>query len=897
MNVRRLASLASLCLAAACASDRAPKAPGGAAPGAAAGAGGAARPPALRLGRAARPERYAARVSITPGEREFEGAVDIDLVLAEATPLLWLNGTGLKVREARFEAGGASIKARAVEGGEDFVGFEPERPLGPGKARLHVEYRGGVSLQSDEGLFAQKEGERWYAMTQFEATFARRVFPCFDEPGFKTPWQLTLDVPAGDAAFSNTPQVAERVEKAGRKTVVFAPTKPLPSYLVAFAAGPFDAVEAGRAGQNKVAVRVIVPAGRGAQAKWAGAVSGQLLERLEGYFGSAYPYEKLDILTIPLTSSFAAMEHPGLVTFAQNVLLAKPEDESVQFQREYAYVAAHEFAHQWFGNLVTAAWWDDVWLNESFATWMEGKIIGGWRPEWSRGVDVIGYRSRALEADVLASARKIRQPIESPDDIANAFDGITYEKGSTVLAMFERSLGEDVFRQGVRAFLAKHAWGNATAADFVGALGAAAGRDLGPAFAGFLDQTGAPLVSVELSCGGAPAARLRQERYAPVGSPGGAAQLWQVPVCMRYGAGAGEARACATLAGAEAEVPLDRAAGCPAWLWPNEAGVGYYRVRPSNDLLARALSEGGKRLSLPELVAALDDVEALFLGGKVTAAEAFGPLPAFRGERRREALEAMADLARLPDRNLLPESSRPNYQRFVRQAFGARQKALGWSPAPGEGDDERLLRPMLGQLLGVQGGDPEVRAGATALVRRWLADPKAAGPGVIGAALRVAALGGDRALFEQLREAAKRSGDRRDRTRLLAALGDFRDPALYRQALELLRGDAFDARELQPILFSPGSREAREIAYEFVKQNFDLLAAKLPPPVVAALPFVATPLCDGGRRDEARTFFAGRSTKFPGGPRQLEQALEAMQLCAAYVGAQREGAVAFFKAY
>ncbi|HEU4409520.1 MAG TPA: M1 family metallopeptidase [Polyangiaceae bacterium] len=898
MNVRRWAVSAGVCLAAAaCASDRASAPRAGASAPAAGGAAEAPKPPALRLGRSVRPERYAARVSLTPGEREFEGSIDIDLALDEATSVLWLNGTGLTVREAHFEAGGAPVPARAVDGGGEFLGFRPERPIAAGKARLHVEYRGGVSFQGDEGLFTQKEGERWYAMTQFEATYARRVFPCFDEPSFKVPWQLTLEVPEGDAAYANTPQVSEGPARPGRKAVAFAPTKPLPSYLVAFAAGPYDAVEAGRAGQNKVAVRILAPAGKRAQARWAAAVSGQLLERLEAYFGTPYPYEKLDVIAVPMPNSFTAMEHPGLVTFAQNALLAKPEDESVQFQREYSYVAAHEFAHQWFGNLVTAAWWDDVWLNESFATWMEGKIIGPFRPEWSRGVDVIGYRSQALASDVLTSARKVRQPIETSDDIANAFDGITYQKGATVLAMFERSLGEETFKKGVRAFLEKHAWGNATAADFVSALGRAAGRDLGPAFASFLDQTGAPLVSVELNCRGAPSARLRQERFLPVGSAGSAAQTWQVPVCLRYGAGAGEGRSCATLGGAEAEVPLDQGAGCPAWLWPNEAGVGYYRSRPGGELLGRLLRDGGKHLSLPELVAALDDVEALFKGGKLPAGEALAPLPSFKGERRREVTEAVADIVRLLGGPLLPDSSRPNYQRFVRQIFGARQKALGWASTKGEGDDERLLRPVLAELVGDQGGDPEVRAAAAGLVKRWLADPKAAEPGVIGAALRVAASGGDRALFEQLRGAAKRSADRRDRPRLLAALGEFRDPALYRQALELLRGDEFDPRELQPILFAPGSREGRELAYDFVKENFDVLAAKLPAPYVAALPFVASATCDGAREADARAFFASRSTKYPGGPRQLEQALEAMRLCAAYVGAQREGAVAFFKKY
>ena len=265
-------------------------------------------------------------------------------------------------------------------------------------------------------------------------------------------------------------------------------------------------------------------------------VTGTVLAQLEDWFGTAYPFEKLDSIAVPVFNA-GAMENPGLITYQQGILVTKPGEMTRDRQRRYAEIAAHELAHQWFGNLVTMQFWDDIWLNEAFATWMAGKVITRWKPEWGGEVDRVSSRSRVMGQDSLRSARMIRQPIETAGDIANAFDGITYNKGAAVLRMFERWIGEDTFRAGVRAYLAKHAWGNAAYADFVAAISAAAGRDVRPAFDSFVTQTGVPLVSFELDCtaGRPPVLRLGQRRYRPLGSSLPGDQLWQIPVCVRYG--------------------------------------------------------------------------------------------------------------------------------------------------------------------------------------------------------------------------------------------------------------------------------------------------------------------------------------------------------------------------
>ncbi|HEU4535737.1 MAG TPA: M1 family metallopeptidase, partial [Polyangiaceae bacterium] len=321
----------------------------------------APRPPSLRLPPTASPVRASATLTLVPAAETFEGEIDLDLTFNEASDLLWLNARDIEVREARLEAGGATVAARAVPGGDEFVGFAFARPAPKGPARLHVAYRGKVSGKNDRGVFREDEQGKAYLFSQFENIEARTAFPCFDEPGYKIPWKLTLRVAEGDAAFSNTPVEREEKVGGGFKALRFAETKPLPAYLVAFAVGPFEVVDGGKS-KRGTPVRVATPAGQRASAAYAAKTTASLLDQLESYFGIPYPYEKLDVVPIPRLSSFGAMENAGLVTIAADISLARAEEETLRFQRIYTDIMAHELAHQWFGDLVTMAWWDDLWL-------------------------------------------------------------------------------------------------------------------------------------------------------------------------------------------------------------------------------------------------------------------------------------------------------------------------------------------------------------------------------------------------------------------------------------------------------------------------------------------------------------------------------------------------------
>jgi alanyl aminopeptidase len=854
-----------------------------------------AEAPRFRLGDATRPTRYLLELTIVPDAPTFSGTMDIELELRTAASEIWLHAHELTIRESTLIAGNDRLSGRIMTGGKNLTGFAFGRPVQPGGARLHIKFEGKFNDKSSAGLFKIKEEGYWYVFTQFEPIDARSAFPCFDEPSFKAPWRLTLHVKGSHTALSNTPIISETPEPEGMKTVRFGETKPLPSYLIAMAVGPFELVGGGTAGKKHTPIRIITPRGKSAEAAYAKEITPHIVEELENYFGTPFPYEKLDSIAVPLFGE--AMENAGLVTFEQTSILAKPDEDSIQHRRGYASVAAHEFAHQWFGDLVTTAWWDDIWLNEAFASWMGDKIVDKMRPDWKVQVDEVSGRSRVMNHDSLVSARKIRQPIESNDDISNAFDGITYTKGETVIRAFENWIGPETFQKGIRLYLDRYSWGNATAHEFLAAISEAAGKDVEPAFSSFLNQAGAPLVTAALRCTDKPRLVLSQERALPLGSQGSSHQTWQIPVCVRFG-GDTDTRQCALMTSANFALPLER---CPNWMLANEGEIGYYRVRYQGDLLDRLLKENDNHLTLAERVGVLDDVEQLARMGKIPATDALALLPRFRQDPEREIVEALIEIAGLPEQ-IIPDSLRPNYARFIRQVFGDRAKELGWSPKPGESEDRRLLRRDLVPLVAIDGEDQALIEEATRLAQRWLGDRKAADPDLVGPLLRVAARLGDKELFQKFYAAAKQTQDLEDKERLVSALGGFQNPALANTAMNLVLTDDFDARISFGLLFGPaGNPKTRDLPFVFVQQHYDALRAKLPSSVseddAAFLPYVGGGYCDEEHRAEIEAFFKDRATHTTGGPRVLAQVLEQVHLCSARREAQQAGVVEFLRNY
>lgn len=892
--------------------------------------------PTLRLPKLAVPQRYALDLTLVPAEETFNGRIDIELNIVESTPVLWLNkGPEIMVLQASLlpgaassgppksaAAGGQELRARATSVGKDFLSLAFDRPLTPGPARLSISYRGKLPLHEGAGLYRERDGDDLYIFSDFEPLDARRAWPCFDEPSYKVPWQLTLHVRRDHVAVTNTPIESQKDEPGGFKQVVFRPTQPLPSYLLALAVGPFGIVDAGRAGQKGTPVRIITLRGNEAQGRYAAQVTPPILSLLEQYLGQPYAYEKLDQIAVP--GKRGAMENPGLVTYGQNFIQIKPDEETLVARRSFAKICAHELAHQWTGDLVTMAFWDDLWLNESFADFIMSKIIARFQPGWEEAIERTSARMGAMGADSLASARKIRQPIETSDDIVNAFDGITYAKGMAVLLMFENWMSEPVFQRGLARYLREHAHKNATAEDFISTLAAElrqaaaspppgtspeAARELSrraaelpAAMQSFIDQPGVPLVSLALSCdGGAARLAVSQERYLPLGADLGsgaanksatASPLYKVPLCVRYRvAGEQERRECQMLDQKSLQWTLPGATRCPEYVVANAGSTGYYRVRYQGELLARlqdqGLKAGSTLLSEAEKAALLGDLAALLRNGQITAEQALPWVGLAAQDPSRHVLGGAARLA-LTLRDIVTTEQRPRYERFLRTTFGERLRLIGLRARPTDDDNTRLLRTTLLNLVVGEGHDPELTAQVQKLVRGWLADRKSLEPESAHLLLGYAAVYGDRALWDALHQAARAERDHTERSRLIGALASFSDPELARAGMGLILKSEFPVSEAMPLFWGPLAYPAtRHLPLEYVKRNFDALVGRLPREAGAGLARAGGSLCTAAAHADVETFFSGRSTRYTGGPRVLRQTLERISNCEALARAQQ----------
>jgi cytosol alanyl aminopeptidase len=853
-------------------------------------------PPALRLPQTVRPQSYALTMHMSPTEERITGQVEVELKISEPTSVIWLHaGDNLNVLSAHL-SGAFPAKSMSIErGGEEMVGIAFSENLPAGAYKLNLSYDGKLPSREGRGAYRQEERGDWYIFTQFESISARRAFPCFDEPGFKAPFRVTLEVPKDQLAFANTPQTSEAPSQNGWKTVSFAPSKPLPSYLVAFAVGPFEIVDAGKAGEKQVPVRIIVPKGKSSEAAYAAKTTAEVVNRLEKYFGIPYPYEKVDHIAVPMKGG--AMENPGLITYGTGTILGKPEDKSIRLERGYLHIAAHELGHIWFGDFVTTAWWDDIWLNEAFATWISAKIVDQWHPEWDGSVSRVQAKNGVMGTDSLVNTRRIRQPIESKHDIFNAFDGITYQKGGAVITMFESFVGEEPFRKGVHEYLLAHAHGNATATDFLKEVGAHTGKAdiFATAFATFLDQPGVPIVSAELSCekNAAPKLVLSQQRYLPQGSSGSSDQSWKLPVCASYPGG----KSCMMMTTPSAELPLTDAKTCPAWVNPNAGSNGYYRVLYKGDLFSRLMKAPAKALSTHERLGVMGDALALVRSGGMQEGEVLALVPALVQEGDRHLVgQTIGLVGGLSDR-LVPEELQPNYRRLVNKLYAPRAKQLGWQPKAGEDDGTRLLRPG---LLGLVAKDEQnaLATEARKLTEAWLTDKKAIDHDLVGTVLGTAARGGDVALWDKLRAEAKKTQDRKERNQLLGAMSAFKDPKIVEKNLEVVMSDEFDPRESVTLLFGAASdSKTRQRAYDFAKTNFDRIVARMPPEWGASLTGVASGFCDAEHRADVEAFFKDKIARFNGGPRTLAQTLEGISLCQAQHSARQASVTAFLKKY
>jgi alanyl aminopeptidase len=835
-------------------------------------------------------------LELDPDRVDFRGQAEISLGLDGPRSDLWVSSRALAYRGGSLVQNGRTI-AVTVEP-DDVRGAARvvlAQTAAAGPAVLRLEFSGTVG-ETPQALFRERSSSGWGIYTELEPIDARRVFPCFDEPAFKIPWELTLVVPERLVAVSNTEAVEETPAGAGMKRVRFRPTRPLPSYLLALGVGDFDVVTppplpASGVRRTPLRVRGIAPRGRGADLAWALRSGGELLGHLEAWFGTPFPYEKLDHLAIPDTG--VAMENAGLITYPEASLLLG-QDSTEDDRQSLAITMAHEMAHQWFGDLVTMRFWDDTWLNESFAEFLETTAVRDWAPEREPDLDAAEDTLRAMKNDKLESARAIRMGVETEADLTGWDIAALYPKGAAVLSMFETLLGPVAFRDGVRRYIAAHRDGNATTEDLLAEL--SRDRDIRGAFRTFIDQPGLPRVHARLECGGeGPRVKLRQERALPVGSRADRSLRWEVPVCVRA---EGRSEASCTLLTDEQGTLALPGKRCPAWIHPNTRAAGYYLWTLPPPQMDALLTRGWPALRSAERLSAVNALLSAVTDGIVPAADGLARLGPMTRKVEPGATEQVLGLLHLVRERWVEGADLAAFEAMARARLRPLLSELGWATRPGETARLRVLRAKLIRTLAVDAADPEVLARAARLGRDWLGSdgalhPEALAPDLRDVAVVAAARTGDAALFEVMLERLRTVQDASVQHVLATGIGAFLDPALAARARQMeldgklrfgirieIASSQIAALELRPDHWAWGvahQRELLEVFSEFAQQYL--------------------PLWKHGCTDEAADALPGELAlvlaRNPGIGLNLRKAQETARLCAAVQAIQTPSVHAF----
>ncbi len=851
-----------------------------------------------RLPALARPRHYRLALDVDPTQERFHGKATIDVELAKPTSHLVLHGRALNITEVVATAGAsriAGVAALRVSHG----GVTPEElvlsfasPLPPGSVTIAIDYDAPFDGELS-GLYRVKDGERWYAFTQFETTAARRAFPCFDEPGYKVPVDLAVTTPKGMIAVANTPETSRSDADPARRRFDFATTPPLPTYLVAFAVGDFDVREAAKTPTLAIPIRLIATKGKARLGDGALEATVGLVKELGDYFALPYPFAKLDVVAVPDFAA-GAMENPGLVTFREEYVLLDAAHSTVSARRDEAVVIAHELSHMWFGDLVTMKWWNDVWLNEGFATWMESKATDAWRPEYAARTDALRTGLGVMSLDGLTSARAIRQPVSSTSEIEEAFDGISYQKGALVLGMIEQWIGPEAMKRGVREYIRAHAWGSAESSDLLGALDAASGRDVSGVAATFLDRAGVPDVTVTSKCeAGKLTLGLAQSAWHPLGvapkSTDGSP--WRIPVCVQPGPGA--APKCTELAGARGSLDVESAA-CPPWVLPNARQAGYYRASLA-EADVRALAKNVTALDVPAKMGFVGDLWAEVRSGALAPGVFFDVLPAFDGETDSHVLQKVHAVLDAASRSLVEDEARPAFRAYVAARFKQAKARLGWQRRPGEPDDAALARTQALLGMGRVGRDPATLREAERVAARWLKDPAGVDPDVASVAVPMASIDAGPARLADLHLALLAAKTPLERNLALAALGSFEDRTTSERAWDLALGDDVRQQDATTIFPDAGARPERVRTFlSWLAKHWAAAKGKTPAGYAAGLVSIAGAACTNADMDAARAFFEPRVNELEGAARPLAESLESAAACTALRARDAEAVTKYF---
>lgn len=856
--------------------------------------------PLGRLPQTTQPLHYRLHLRIDPSQEHFTGETTINVQLAEASDTIWLHGNKLDVNSlVATLADGETVEGNYEQVSDIGVArLSFPRELPEGQATLAFQYSAPFNT-SLEGLYKVVAGGEDYAFTQFQATSARLVFPGFDEPGFKVPFDISLEVDARHVAVSTTPVEEEVLLDNGNKLLDYQRTKPLPTYLIAFAVGPLDervgdAIPPTALREEAVPFRAYAVKGKGGQLAFALDNTADIVLAQEEYFGHAYPYEKLAVIAVPDFGA-GAMENVGAITYREQYLL-QSDATPVAMKQRFLLTHAHELAHQWFGNLVTPEWWDDIWLNEAFATWMATKNMDRLQPE-------AGYKQRMLksalstmEIDRLENTRQIRQPVESHADIGAAFDGITYQKGSAVLSMLEGFIGEDAFKQGIQNHMQRHRHGNADARDFVQAI-AATRSDLPKgqveaAFFSFLEQPGIPLVDMDWQCEdkGASKVNVRQSRYLPLGSSADSAKTWVLPLCIAYVEDGVRRQHCELVEQEQDSFEVTSKA-CPDYLIPNADAAGYYRWSMSQERWETLL--GSELLNDREQLAAANSLSGDFHSGELSGRAYLGLLPALLNTRNPQVLSAPLPDLYLIEKHMLTGDEKQDFHELVADLYRPVYERVSLDKTLKHPDQIRLRIDML-ELFALLVQDEKVRAPLNDLANRYAGfgddgelRPDALDPNIREVALATAVDMEGRQFAELLLAHFDASSNAVLREEILRALTRSGDPEFIDKLRALTLSDKLRDNEvehvIEPLMMNV---ETQDETWQWLRSNLNKVVERLPSWSQGRIIENASNFCSRARYEEVKSELSDKISELQRGPRSLAITLEQIQLCAALVEEQ-----------
>ncbi len=771
----------------------------------------------FRLPTDCKPVRYSAHLAPDLEKSAFEGRMELEVRLDAPRREIHLHAVGLEVSRARARIQDRNLKAILSADAESetlTLRFGEELPRG--NAILDLAWSGKFS-PGLRGLY--RAGP--LAVTQFEAADARRVFPCFDEPAFKARWNLQLvGLPDKVTALSNGHVVKDQKEPDGGRTVQFSETPPLSSYLIAVCFGDLASSPEQKARAYPVRTWAVPP--KQALTAFGQEVALAVLPMLEDYFGQPYAYRKVDQIGVPDFEA-GAMENAACITYREVALLLDPKTAPLNLQKRVAEVITHELSHQWFGNLVTMVWWDDLWLNEAFATWMAYKIVDQWRPQWRVWMDFEVGKGAALHLDALKSSHPIRAEIHNAEEAGESFDAITYEKGGAILRMIEGYLGEEKFREGIRLYMRRHREANATADDLWGALAEASGQPIIELADGWIRQTGYPLVTLSEQGG---KIRLTQRRFFSDPEAAPEPTRWLVPVVLRID---GRERRV-LLRGAEETFDPGAAFG---WVLGNAGARGFYRAAYDPELLHR-LTRALPELRPEERMALVSDQWALVRASATSLDGFLQLLEALESEGDHAVLDEVVGRLAWLEHRAVAEPDRPAFQSWVRRLFAAAAAELGWDAGTGEDDEKRLRRSAVLRALALVARDPAAVAGAMERYQRHVEkQPHAVDPNLLDIVVAAAARAADAQRFEELQELARNELDPAAKRRFLHALAMVENPALVQRALDLALDPFVPMQDFASYLGTLlANRATREAAWRLIKTRWDEVRRKGDSPMI-----------------------------------------------------------------